>query len=283
VTASRVLSDRDSGELEEFLKRHADSSMFLRSNAHETGLEYRGEPLEADYVAAFDDGRIVAVAAHCWNGVLLVQAPVRLEEVVRAAVRHSRREVVGLSGPAAQVRAARQALGMENRPAPKLGHEELFALDLVDLVVPAPLAEGRWICRRPRQDELELLTDWRVGFFLEALHGTDGPGVREACRMEVRFIRERESDWLLSADGRPVSYSNFNARLPEIVQIGGVWTPPELRGRGYGGAVVAGSLLQARAEGVTRAVLFAERTEAKRAYRRIGFRAVGEYGLVLFR
>jgi len=107
--------------------------------------------------------------------------------------------------------------------------------------------------------------------------------VREACRTEVRFIRERESDWLLSADGQPVSYSNFNARLSEIVQIGGVWTPPELRGRGYGGAVVAGSLLQARAEGVTRAVLFAERTEAKRAYRRIGFRAVGEYGLVLFR
>jgi GNAT superfamily N-acetyltransferase len=283
VTASRVLSDRDKGELEEFLRRHADSSMFLRSNARAAGLEYRGEPLEADYVAAFDDGRIVAVAAHCWNGVLLVQAPVRLEEVVGAAVRHSGREIAGLSGPAAQVRAARQALGMEDRPAPTLGHEELFALDLVDLVVPAPLAEGRWICRRPRQDELELLTDWRVGFFLEALHGTDGPGVRDACRTEVRFIREQESDWLLSADGQPVSYSNFNARLSEIVQIGGVWTPPELRGRGYGGAVVAGSLLQARAEGVTRAVLFAERTEAKRAYRRIGFRAVGEYGLVLFR
>lgn len=34
--------------------------------------------------------------------------------------------------------------------------------------------------------------------------------------------------------------------------------------------------------GVRRAVLFAEREEAKRAYTGIGFRVVGEYGLVLF-
>jgi hypothetical protein len=279
----RVLSNSDEAQLEAFLKRHADSSMFLRSNARAAGLEYRGEPLQADYVAAFEGERIVAVAAHCWNGILLVQAPVRLADAVRGAVRHSGREVAGLSGPAPQVRAARSALGMDHRSAPKFGHEELFALDLVDLLVPAPLADGRWVCRVPREDELELLTDWRVGFFLEALHGTAGPGVRETCRAEVRLLRDRRSHWLLTDGDRPVSYANFNARLPDIVQVGGVWTPPGLRGLGYGGAVVAGSLLAARQAGVTRAVLFAEREDAKRAYRRIGFRTVGEYGLVLFR
>jgi hypothetical protein len=46
--------------------------------------------------------------------------------------------------------------------------------------------------------------------------------------------------------------------------------------------VVVGSLLDARNDGVTRAVLFAEREDAKRAYRGIGFRVVGEFGLVLF-
>ncbi|HEY6061485.1 MAG TPA: GNAT family N-acetyltransferase, partial [Gemmatimonadales bacterium] len=81
---------------------------------------------------------------------------------------------------------------------------------------------------------------------------------------------------------RPVAFSAFNAALPDIVQVGGVWTPPELRNRGYGRAVVAGSLLDARSRGVTRAVLFAEREDAKRAYVGIGFRVVGEYGLLLF-
>ncbi len=73
-------------------------------------------------------------------------------------------------------------------------------------------------------------------------------------------------------------------RLPEIVQIGGVWTPPALRGRGYARAVVAGSLVAARKRGVQHAVLFADplNPAAKRAYLSLGFRIVGDYGLVLF-
>lgn len=282
MTSLRVLSNSDAAKLERFLQQHADSSMFLRSNAHAAGLEYHGRPLQADYVAAFDGARIVAVAAHCWNGLVLVQAPVRLEELVRAVVRASGREILGLSGPATQVLAARAALGLHHRPVTKTGEEELFALDLARLAVPAPLAEGQWLCRRPRQNELDLLTDWRVGFFLEALHGVDGPAVRKACGAEVRMIHDRKADWVLVVDRRPVAYSAFNAQLENMVQVGGVWTPPPLRGQGYGGAVVAGSLVQVRSEGVSRAVLFAEREEAKRAYRRIGFRSVGAYGLMLF-
>jgi len=278
----RPLHSGDEPALEAFLRPHADSSMFLRSNARAEGLDYHGKPLQADYVAAFDGDRIVAVAAHCWNGMILVQAPVHLETVVRAAVECSARPVSGISGPAAQVDAARRALGLEHRPAPKHGQEQLFALDLHDLVVPAPLADGRWTCRRPREVELDLVTDWRVAFYGEALHRPDAPGLRDEAAEDVRLIHERRMDWLLTDGDRPVAYSAFNARLPDIAQIGGVWTPTALRGKGYGRTVVAGSLLDARREGVTRAVLVAEREEAKRAYRGIGFRAVGEFGLVLF-
>ena len=281
MSVIRALAAGDEPALEAFLIRHADFSMFLRSNARAAGLLYQGKPLQAHYVAAFDNDRIVAVAAHCWNNVLLVQAPVDVAAVARAAVAQSRRPVAGLSGPADQVLAARSALGLDDRPAPKFGREELFALDLRDLAVPAPLADGRWTCRRPRPDELEFLVDWRVDFAREALQFPDSPGLRSECEQELRLVHERGSNWVLE-DGRLVSYSAFNARLPDIVQIGGVWTPRELRGRGYGRAVVAGSLLEVRETGVRRAVLFAEREDAKRAYTGIGFRVVGEYGLVLF-
>lgn len=277
----RALGAGDEPALEAFLVRHADSSMFLRSNSLAAGLVYDGKPLQAQYVAAFDGDRIVAVAAHCWNSVLLVQAPVDVAGVARAAVRQSRRPVAGLSGPADQVVAARAALGFDDRPTPKFGREELFALDLADLVVPAPLADGRWVCRRPRERELEFLLDWRVDFAREALQFPDSPTLRGECREELMLVYERGSNWVLEDHGL-VSYSAFNARLPDIVQIGGVWTPRELRGRWYGRAVVAGSLLEARNQGVRRAVLFAEREDAKRAYQGIGFRVVGEYGLVLF-
>ena len=277
----RALRPGDEARLEAFLARHADFSMFLRSNSRAAGLVYKGEPLQAQYVAAFDDDGIAAVAAHCWNDMVLVQAPVDVAAVARAAVKLSGRPVAGLSGPAEQVVAARTALGLDARPAPKFGREELFALDLAELVVPGSLAEGRWVCRHPRADELEVLLDWRVDFAREALQFPDSPTLRGECRQELLLAYERGSNWVLE-DGDLVSYSACNARLPDIVQVGGVWTPRELRGRGYGRAVVAGSLLELRETGVRRAVLFAEREDAKQAYRGIGFRVVGEYGLVLF-
>jgi GNAT superfamily N-acetyltransferase len=278
----RVLGAGDAAALETFLKRYADFSMFLRSNARAAGLEYHGKPLEAEYVGAFHGDGIVAVAAHCWNGMLLVQAPEQVAAVARAAVRRSGRPIMGLSGPADQVATARTALGLDDRPAHKFGREELFALDLADLVVPAPLAGGRWTCRPPRDDELDLVAEWRVAFMVEALHRSDPAGLRAEAAAEVRLLHEGAMDWLLFDAGRPVAFSAFNARLPDIAQVGGVWVPVELRGRGYGRAVVAGSLLDARAQGMRRSVLFAEREDAKRAYRGLGFTVVGEYGLVLF-
>jgi predicted GNAT family acetyltransferase len=280
----RPLTPRDEPALEAFLKGHADFSMFLRSNARVGGLQYHGKPLQADYVAALAGERIVAVAAHCWNGMVLLQAPFpeQLAAVARAVVAHSGRGITGISGPADQVAAARTALGLDHRSTPKFGREELFALDLADLVVPARLTDGRWGCRPPREDELDLIAGWRVDFMVEALHRVAGAGLRDEAAAEVRLLHEHRLDWLLLDAGRPVAFSAFNAALPDIVQVGGVWTPPELRGRGYGRAVVAGSLLDARARGVTRAVLFAEREDAKRAYRGLGFSVVGEYGLLLF-
>ena len=277
----RSLGPGDAIALEAFLVRHADFSMFLRSNSRAAGLVYEGKPLQAQYVAAFDGGEVVAVAAHCWNDMVLVQAPVQVADVTRAVVELSARPVAGLSGPTAQVVAARSALGLADRAAAKFGREELFALDLGDLVVPPPLAEGRWVSRRPRTDELPRLVDWRVDFSREALQFPDSPTLRGECAHEIALLHERDDDWVLE-DGALVSYSAFNAHLPDIVQVGGVWTPRELRGRGYGRAVVAGSLIAMGKAGARRAVLFAEREDAKRAYTGIGFRVVGEYGLVLF-
>jgi predicted GNAT family acetyltransferase len=71
--------------------------------------------------------------------------------------------------------------------------------------------------------------------------------------------------------------------LPDVVQIGGVYTPPALRSRGYARAVVAGSLAAAAAMGVGRSILFTGRDNvaARRAYESIGYRRIGDYGLVV--
>jgi len=285
VPELRLLRPGDEAALDTFLARHADTSMFLRSNARSAGLTDRGEPMQATYVAALDGGRIAGVAAHCWNGMVLVQAPDggHAAAVAREAVRHSGRTVTGFSGPWSQVVAAREALGLGAAPTAKDSRDELYVLDLARLVLPPELASGALRCRHPAERELELLADWRVRFAVEALGATDGPDLRLASTDDVRLQHARGTDWLLLAGAAPVSYSVFNAMLPDIVQIGGVWTPPELRGRGYARSVVAGSLLAARKQGIARAVLFADPANeaARRAYLFLGFRIVGDYGLVL--
>jgi len=285
VPELRLLRPGDEAALDTFLARHADTSMFLRSNARSAGLTDRGQPMQATYVAVLDGERIRGVAAHCWNGMVLVQAPDAADApaVAREAVRRSRRTVTGFSGPWSQVVAAREALGLGAAPTTKDSRDELYVLDLTRLVVPPELASGTLRCRHPTESELELLADWRVRFAVEALGATDGPDLRQASTDDVRLQHDRGTDWLLLAGAAPVSYSVFNAMLPDIVQIGGVWTAPEFRGRGYARSVVAGSLLSARKQGIERAVLFADPTNegARRAYLFLGFRIVGDYGLVL--
>jgi ribosomal protein S18 acetylase RimI-like enzyme len=279
----RLLGPGDEAALDTFLARAADTSMFLRSNAHAAGLVDRGAPMQGTYVGAFEAGRLAAVVAHCWNGVLLVQAATHAGRLAREAVHRSGRAICGLSGPWEQVAAVRVALGLDRIRASKVSREDLYALNLVDLIVPQALESGALRCRHPMPSEVDLLVAWRVTFCVEALGTEDGPDLRHSARAEIDLLRERDADWVLVDGATPVSYSSFNAMLSDIVQVGGVWTPPELRGRGYGRAVVAGSLLAARRAGVRRAVLFTDprNPAARTAYRALGFRIVGDYGLVL--
>src|SRR3989442_15946465 len=133
VVRPLVLADRP--ELESFLLRHADTSLFLRSNLRDGGLVDEGEVFQATWVGAFD-GPLVAVGAHCWNGNLLVQAPVHAAAVACDAVARSGRALVGVNGPWAHVRAVLPALGLDEGRAAFVSHDDLFALELGALVRP---------------------------------------------------------------------------------------------------------------------------------------------------
>jgi ribosomal protein S18 acetylase RimI-like enzyme len=285
----RLLGAADEAALERFLVRHADSSMFLRSNARAYGLRDGGERLHGTYAAAFDGDQIAGVAAHYRSHVLVLQAPVvgAAAALASRAVAASGRPVGGLIGPLAQVMEARTALGLDGAGAAMESEEDLFALELSQMQVPAALADGRLVCRLPDgNDEMAQARAWRTAYAIEALGSTPGPDLDDEVRGSIAREVGRGDLWLLldGERGRPLSMTATNARLPDMVSIGGVYTPPELRGRGHGRAVVAGQLVDVQRTGVRRAVLFTGRdnTPARRAYEGLGFRIVGDYALILF-
>ena len=69
----------------------------------------------------------------------------------------------------------------------------------------------------------------------------------------------------------------------DLVQIGGVYTPPGLRGQGHARRAVALHREEARAEGIRTAILFASGAAACRAYEAIGFERIGSYALSILR
>lgn len=285
----RLLGPPDEAALERFLLRHADSSMFLRANARSFGLRDGQERLQGTYAARFDGGELTGVAAHYRNQIVVLQAPGpgAAAALASRAVAASGRPVGGLIGPLAQATEARTALGLDGtRPAMESA-EDLFGLELSAMQLPAALADGRLVCRPPDGEaELVQARAWRAAYAIEALGSTAGPELDDEVRGSIAREVGRGDLWVLvdAARGDLLSMTATNASLPDMVSIGGVYTPPELRGRGHGRAVVAGQLVDVQRTGVRRAVLFTGRdnTPARRAYEGLGFRIVGDYALILF-
>jgi len=282
MSAIRLLTTDDKPALQSFLEGHADSSMLLLANLEHVGIDAPDKVYGGTYVGQFDNGHLTGVAAHCWNGNLLLQAPRDPIGVARAAIEASGKRVCGLVGPADQTTSARLGLGLMEASTQIARDETLLALDLGDLKVPSALAEGKVVCRRPRASELELLVNWRADYRREATNESDGPALHSSARREIERIQSERRQWVLSRDGRLVATCAFHTSLGTQVQIGGVWTPPAYRNRGYARAVVAGALLRAREKGAERATLFTDDPAARRAYEAIGFCRVGAFGLVLF-
>lgn len=286
----RVLVPGDEAALEAFLRPHLASSMFLLGNVRLAGLVDTGERFTGTYVAAFDRGEMVGVVAHFWNGTLMPQVPEPwtkklLDDLWRAAVRASGRPIGGVVGHDDQACAIKAALRFPAETVQMDCREKLYELPLSELVVPEALRTGRVSARLAELDDLEALVRWRIGFETESMDTHVTPDYRATVRASQERIIGDRTTWVLEADGTPVATTGFNADLTEVVQVGGVYTPPENRSRGYARCAVAASLLAAREKGATLAILFTgeDNIPAQKAYTALGFRQVGYFRLCLLR
>jgi uncharacterized protein len=208
-----------------------------------------------------------------------------LDGLRQTAVSAANRPLEGILGPAAQVNFVINSLGIEPDHLQFDEVENLYSLDLAELIVPEALANGRWQSRRATAEDIDLLTQWRVEFMVETMNDTDTPELRKKVKLNVARTIDEGRVWLLAENGRYVSTTAFNTSTPEAVQVGGVYTPPLYRSQGYARAAVAGSLLDAKAAGAQTAVLFTgvENVAAQKAYAALGFQHIGDYRILLLK
>jgi GNAT superfamily N-acetyltransferase len=267
-------ADRD--EVTARLSARIDMAMFPLGNLSAHGLGQGAFPEDHPQASRFWLVGAQGVVGLSQSGMLM---PLATEGTDLAPLRAALagQAIDGAVGPTSAVRPLLAALGLARLPTRKDADEPAFALALADLSLPAaPGAE--LVPAGP--DHLSLLRNWRAGYHREIL-GTPPDQADRLALQDVRGMIARGQHRILMQDGQPVALTGFNASLPGIVQVGGVYTPPGLRGRGHARRAVALHLAEARGQGTTRAVLFAASPAAARAYQAIGFRPSGSFALVL--
>jgi len=108
-------------------------------------------------------------------------------------------------------------------------------LQCTRVITPRPVS-GR--LRQAAPADRAVLAEWLASFTQEAL--AESVDAAQAGRMADWWLEARErgmSIW--EDDGRAVSMCGASGETPSGIRIGAVYTPPELRGRGYASACVA--------------------------------------------
>ncbi|HPT57477.1 MAG TPA: GNAT family N-acetyltransferase [Casimicrobium sp.] len=277
----RELDLGDCSEVKEFLKKNRASSMFLLSNLATSGIVDGDQPFQGAYAGAFEEGSLCGVLAHYWNGNLMPQAPVaHLPELLRVVLTASSRPVKGMVGLLSQCEVLISSLGIPADGFQLFERERLYRLTADSLAIP----RGAGRVRRARPEDVEALVSLYAAYNVEALNESADEALASASR-DIERRLSSATQWVLPDEvtGAIVSACAFNATSMPAVQIGGVYTPPALRGKGYAQACVAGALMQAFNDGFSEAVLFTgnENVPAWRAYEAIGFRAIDEFCVAL--
>jgi Predicted acetyltransferase len=254
--------------------------MFLRGNLAVHGLNDGDSPRALSLALRRNGAGIAGVFGISNAGFALMQAPDATPGDWAAYARWMQdRPLMGLTGDSAQVAAASAALALDPQEFLRAEDEPLYRLDLTALRLDG-LAPGT--LRLPEYEHRDLLIDWYSDFEISVL-GTPPDLARETAALRADFAITEDRVKLLIQDGIPVAMTAFNARLPEIVQVGGVYTPPALRNRHAARTAVALHLQEAREDGVRIAVLAAANPAAARAYEALGFARIGRYTLALLK
>ena len=282
----RVLQQGDESSLENYLQPHTETCMFILSNLRKTGFTYRDEPFYGEYIAAFSDNDAMqGVFVHYWNGNIMAHASTDLA-LSNLAVYFSRsvkRPVAGIVCEDGTAIKLIDELGLTRQAFNINQKEDLYAMSLDELKFLAGKDNKGMQLRHVTEVDPAILFRWHKDYELEALKCDDTPTLNERIKQSLNGLSLATDQWVLVADGIPVSLCGFNARLPEIVQIGPVYTPPQQRNKGFAKHVVAWTLYKAKQEGVKKSVLFTNNRAAANAYQAVGFKKIGRFRLAILK
>ncbi|WP_372570910.1 GNAT family N-acetyltransferase [Ruegeria jejuensis] len=269
----RRATQADAPAIDRFLAAHIETSMFPLSNLRTHGLD-GSHPRAISVWIDLDTGGMLAVTR---EGMILPQLP-GFREWARLKPLLLDRPLIGCLGETDQVRALLMACGLQDRQMNIDNDEPLMRMNLSDLAEQEGVGRLVPLAAAPR----EIIEGWRAAYHREVL-GTPADQAEAVARRDIESYIGADTHRALFIEDDPVAMTGFNAICGDVVQVGGVFTPKDLRQRGYAGRALHLHLAEAARDGKMRAILFAASEAAAGVYKRAGFRIIGSYSMCLFR
>jgi RimJ/RimL family protein N-acetyltransferase len=263
---------------------------FLRSRAAENTIPLcAAETLRARGATAFGpasplfgwwpepDGRVTGAFLHTPPyAVALTSVPAEMA-VDLARVLHARgRAASGVNADPAPAEAFARAWHQLTGDSVRISlRTRLYSLVTLTPAEPGPPGGARVAGPEDRA----LLVAWSDAFHQEATEDRADAGAMVDDRLSYGGLT------LWETAGQPVSMAGLTRPAAGQVRVGPVYTPPELRGRGYGGAVTCAVSRAALDAGISDVLLFTDLANptSNALYQRLGYqpradRAVWSFG-----
>jgi predicted GNAT family acetyltransferase len=242
----------------------------LRENAHMYGTD-------PYFAVAEDDGRVVAVAMRTppHNLILSELDDERALDILAEDVRAMFAELPGVLGPK---EAAERFASLWGVPGELRLAQRAHRAESVTLPEGVP---GRM--RAYEDGDRELVLRWLQAFIDEALPG--GAPDSPQSSLEHRLADPDGGFAFWEDDGEPVSLAGYGTPTPNGIRVGPVYTPPELRRRGYATALTAAVTKMLLDRGSRFCFLFTDLANptSNSIYYAVGYRPVSDIDMWSFR
>lgn len=184
---------------------------------------------------AVERGRVVGAALRTPPHNVILAQPTDARAVTALAHRIGD-DLPGVVGGVPEVdRFAAAWTARHDRTAKVVFEQRIYAL--TDVVPPPPVPGSMRLATVADRDHV---LAWFRAFSEEVLHpGDNDDDARLQRSVDTRLGSDDAGVALWELEGRPVSLAGFGGPTPNGIRIGPVYTPPELRGQGFGTAVTA--------------------------------------------
>jgi predicted GNAT family acetyltransferase len=232
-----------------------------------------------------DTDQVIGVLVHYWHGKIMMQAPdlTILHHLALQLQKSISRPITGIMGDNDQVATVIQVYALQNAEYNCDKLAERYSLQLKDLKLPILHQHVSYEMVNVQKISYDTLVSWLKAYEIESLGAEDNEAFNTHIATRAQRILQSNAYWALLVDGIPVALSGFNARLPQTVQVGPVWTPPAHRNKGYARLLLALTLQQAKTRGVEQATLVTDTPAGIRVYQSLGFEKIGLYRFAILR